>query len=258
MFMSIVQVSFNTDHQTRSDYFKTTLNQQRKVVQVNECNQLVLATAIDFMYGANIPNELALPDAKSLLAMADLYKMVDLKDAVAPLIGNQLNMENIQEISLLAEKHTAQKLKELCCDFILTDIDKLNLNSLNGSFPVLTVLGKAYLEKQRRCLNFANKLLGTDLTQMGHFKKRDDFKADSDYEAYVKANMKENMIVICNQDFQSNYYSFTVKKGSLGRITTRADYYGRGEVGVKWQGQSNGSRFPYRIFDLLTRPPCLV
>ena len=244
---------FNTDYQTRSEYFKTTLNQQKQV-KVNECNQLVLGTAIDFMYGANIPSRLALADAKSLLAVADLYKMEDLKAAVAPLIGKQLNMDNIQEISFLAEKHTARKLKGLCCDFILTDIDKLNLNSLNGSFPVLTVLGKAYLEKQKRCLTFANKLLGVDLTQMGHFKKRDDFKSDSDYEAYVKANIKENMIVICNQDFQSNYYSFTVKKGSLGRITTRADYYGRGEVGVKWQGQSNDSRFPYRIFDLLPPP----
>ena len=66
--------------------------------------------------------------------------------------------------------------------------------------------------------------------------------------------MKENMIVICNQDFQSNYYSYTVLKGSLGRITTRADYYSQGRVGVKWQGQSNSSPFPFRIFDLLTPP----
>lgn len=74
---------------------------------MKECNQLVFETVIDFMYGANLPNGLALADAKSLLAMADLYKMEDLKAAVAPLIGKQLDMDNIQEISLLAEKHTA-------------------------------------------------------------------------------------------------------------------------------------------------------
>ena len=204
--------------------------------------------AIDFMYGANIPNELALADVKSLLAMADLFKMEDLKAAVAPLIGKQLDMDNIQEISLLAEKHTAHKLKGLCCDFILTDIDKLNLNSLNGSFPVLTVLGKAYLEKQKRCLDFANKLLGVDLTQVGNFKKRDNFKSDSDYVAYVKANIKENMIVICNQDFKINYQS--IVKGTLGRIT-RPDY---SEARVRWQGDSNGSSCAYRYFDLLTPP----
>ena len=231
---------------------KTTLNQQRqKVVEVKEFNELVLGTVIDFMYGANIPNGLALADAKSLLAMADLYKMEDLKAAVAPLIGKQLDMDNIQEISLLAEKHTAQKLKGLCCDFILTDIDKLNLNSLNGSFPVLTVLGKAYLEKQKRCLDFANKLLGVDLTQMGNFKKRDNFKSDSDYVAYVKANIKENMIVICNQDYK-NYHQITVKKGTLGRITP--GYCSQGEANVKWQGETNGTRRPYRLFDLLTPP----
>ena len=54
---------FNTDYQTRSEYFKTTLNQQKQV-KVKECNQLVLGTAIDFMYGANIPSRLALADAK--------------------------------------------------------------------------------------------------------------------------------------------------------------------------------------------------
>ena len=223
------------------------------MVEVKEFSLLVLGTVIDFMYGANIPNGLALADAKRLLAMADLFKMEDLKDAVTPLIGKQLNMENIQEISLLAEKHTAQKLKGLCCDFILTDIDKLNLNSLDGSFPVLTVLGKAYLEKQKRCLNFANKLLGVDLTQMGNFKKRDDFKSDSDYEAYVKANIKENMIVICNQDFKP-YSSEAVKKGTLGRITRAEYYYRQGEAEVKWQGQSRSSSFAYRFFDLLTPP----
>ena len=219
---------------------------------MKECNQLVLGMVIDFMYGANIPNGLALADVKSLLAMADLYKMEDLKVAVAPLIGKQLNMDNIQEISLLAEKHTAQKLKELCCDFILTDIDKLDLNSLDGSFPVLTVLGKAYLEKQKRCLNLANKLLGIDLTQMGLFKRRDDFGSDSDYEAYMKANMKENMIVICNQDFKINY-NCSLKKGTLGRITTPV-HYRQGEAGVKFQGQYNSSYVAFRFFDLLTPP----
>ena len=140
----------------------------------------MLETLINFMYGANIPNGLTLEDAKSLLAMADLYKMDDLKSVVALLIGKQLNMNNIQEISELAEKHRALKLKELCCDFILTDIDKLDTTKMDGSFPVLTVLGKAYLEKNKRCLALASKLLGINVTEMGCFKKLNDFKSSED------------------------------------------------------------------------------
>ena len=150
---------------------------------MKECSQLVFETVINFMYGANIPNGLTLEDAKSLLAMADLYKMDDLKSVVALLIGKQLNMNNIQEISELAEKHSALKLKKLCCDFILTDIDKLDTTKMDGSFPVLTVLGKAYLEKNKRCLALASKLLGINVTEMGCFKKLNDFKYS---EAKVK------------------------------------------------------------------------
>ena len=205
--------------------------------EVKNCSQLVLETLINFMYGANIPNGLTLEDAKSLLAMADLYKMDDLKSVVALLIGKQLNMNNIQEISELAEKHSALKLKELCCDFILTDIDKLDTTNMDGNFPVLTVLGKAYLEKNKRCLALASKLLGINVTEMGCFKKLNDFKSSEDYKAYVKANIKDNMLVICNQDFNTYYYN--VPKGSFGRVT-KADYYGRGsEATVKWQRGDN-------------------
>ena len=219
---------------------------------MRECNHLVLATVIDFMYGINIPDHLSLEDAKSLLAIADLFKMEDIKAAVAPLIGSQLDMSNIHEISELAKRHNGQRLKELCCDFILADIDQFDLTTLDGSFPVPTVLGKVYLERQKRCLTFANKLLGVDLTQMGHFKKRDEFKSDGDYEGYVKANIKPNMLVTCNRDFY-NYIS-CVKKGTLGRITTIENRYSQPEV--KWQGQQNYSstQAAFLNLDLLTPP----
>ena len=217
---------------------------------MKECSQLVFETVINFMYGANIPNGLTLEDAKSLLAMADLYKMDDLKSVVALLIGKQLNMNNIQEISELAEKHSALKLKKLCCDFILTDIDKLDTTNMDGNFPVLTVLGKAYLDKNKRCLALASKLLGVNVTEMGCFKKLNDFKSSEDYKAYVKANIKDNMLVICNQDIKSHYYNAgfagvrsyptdTLPKGSFGRVT-KADYNARGsEATVKWQRGDN-------------------
>ena len=87
---------------------------------------------------------------------------------------------------------------------------------MDGNFPVLTVLGKAYLDKNKRCLALASKLLGVNVTEMGCFKKLNDFKSSEDYKAYVKANIKDNILVICNQDIKSYY---NVPKGSFGRVT---------------------------------------
>ena len=46
-----------------------------------------------------------------------------------------LKMNNILEISTMAEKHAALKLQELCCDFILHNIvimlDELDINLLD-------------------------------------------------------------------------------------------------------------------------------
>ena len=69
----------------------------KRVITVEECSHLVLSAIVDFMYGINIPDNFSMEDMFSLLAMADLYLMEDLKDAVAPLVGKQLKTDNILE-----------------------------------------------------------------------------------------------------------------------------------------------------------------
>merc|ERR1712126_576041 len=99
----------------RSEYFKTALK-----------------TSI------RIPEDIGSEDAKSLLAMADLYLMEDLKDAVGPLISTTI--DNILEISEMAEKYSSQKLKEMCCEFIFQNIDTLDkqmLIELNKALPLV-------------------------------------------------------------------------------------------------------------------------
>ena len=128
----------------RSVYFKTALNTSvgnNKFVKVDESSPHVLATAVDFIYGIEIPEDFGSEDAKSLLAMADLYLMEDLKDAVGSLIATkQMNKDNILEVSQMAEKYSAQKLKELCYEFIfknLKTLDKKLLMELNETLPML-------------------------------------------------------------------------------------------------------------------------
>ena len=80
----------------------------------------VLSTTIKFICGISLPDDLSVEDAKNLLTLADLYLMEDLKEAVAHVLGAQLDKDNILEISKMAEKCTASKLMEICVDFIVS------------------------------------------------------------------------------------------------------------------------------------------
>jgi len=114
--------------QQRSDYFKTaeafnTATQNKtKVFEVKECPHHVLEVVINFMYGINLRGPYSIEDAESLLTMADLYLMEDLKDAIASHVAPHLDKDNILEIYHLAEKYNAPTLKEMCSDFIFNSI----------------------------------------------------------------------------------------------------------------------------------------
>ena len=69
----------------------------KNTVEVEECSHHVLSTIIDFMYGIALPEVNSFEDLCTLLAMADLYLMEGLKDAVAPFLAKLLTMNNILE-----------------------------------------------------------------------------------------------------------------------------------------------------------------
>ena len=76
----------------RSEYFKTALDtkvggEKKMVIEVKECPHHVLSLVIDFIYGTEIPASISEDAAQSLLGMADLYLMEDLKEALAPVLG---------------------------------------------------------------------------------------------------------------------------------------------------------------------------
>ena len=98
----------------RSPYFKTALNTDvgsnnqssrkrakgiQNQLEVKECSPEVLSTTIKFIYGIRLPEDLSVEDAKDLLTIADLYLMEDLKEALAPVLGAQLDKDSILEIS---------------------------------------------------------------------------------------------------------------------------------------------------------------
>ena len=99
------------------------MGETTNVIEVKDCPHQVLDTVINFMYGIDLPD---IVDVESLLFMADLYLMEDLKDAVASHMANRLNKSNILKTLRLAEKFSAEKLEEVCSDFIETNITVAN------------------------------------------------------------------------------------------------------------------------------------
>merc|ERR1719260_176671 len=101
----------------RSEFFKTAMNtavgNNNKAMQVEEFSYEVLSAAVDFMYGIEIPEEFnKVEDLRSVLHLADLYLMEDLKDAAGFLISKTLNKENICDISQFASKFRAMLLND--------------------------------------------------------------------------------------------------------------------------------------------------
>ena len=235
---------------------KTSVGNNNKVLKVEECSPHILATTVDFIYGMRIPEELSSEDAKSLLAMADLYLMEDLKDAVGPLIfKKETNRDNILEISKMAEKYSAQKLKELCCQFIFKNIKTLDKKTLMELYQALPLLGEmlwlaAIDGKSQDMVDLANKVLGINLKEP--FKKRGDFQLEDDYRNYVLTCIKPNMLVRCNKNSTWKGGHGYVPEGTIGRVISVEP------LKVKWPKTSSISAGEYTgkfiNLDLLTLP----
>ena len=196
----------------------------KNTVEVEECSHHVLSTIIDFMYGIALPQDLGLKELCSLLAMSDLYLMTGLRDAVAPLLGKHLKVNNILQISTLAEKHSAVKLQEQCSSFIFDNIDVMGPQLLDNLAKALPMVGQVSLHRHR-VQAFANKVLSGHNSLLSFFKKRAEFSSDEEYRNYVRANIKSGVIV------QYIGHDRVIPYGTLGDVIDPPF----GGVRVRWQ-----------------------
>ena len=113
-----------------------------------------------------------------------LYLTEDLKNAVGSLIATKhTNKDNILEISQMAEKYSALKLKELCCEFIFQNLKTLDEKLLMELYKVLPLLGeKAWLELVKGTRE-QSEVMGINMTYP--VKTRGDFESDDDYKIYI-------------------------------------------------------------------------
>ena len=178
----------------RSEYFKTALStnvgDNSKSINVSEFSFEVLSIAVDFMYGIEIPESFnKSEDLKSLLHLADLYLMEDLKTAAGLLIAYGLNKDNVFDVSLLADKFRAEALRNKCVDYLFdnaSSIDGEKFSVLSEGAVMASLAKKFVLEtkKPARRPLWITKLFGEE----PDFKKREDFASlvDNDYDDVSK------------------------------------------------------------------------
>ena len=195
---------------------------RKKKLEVVEFSYEVLSTAVDFMYGIEIPEEFNdEDDLRSLLRMADLYLMEDLKDAAGFKISKSINMENVFDISKFADKFRAVLLSEECAKFLYDNHASIEENEIaeikRKEGTVMAALAMKFVKESRE--SWLTKLFGDKQDS----KRRGDFENVNDYEKYVGDEIRPGMFVRCNNSSFWNGHSvngrFYVTEGHIGFIT---------------------------------------
>ena len=239
----------------------TTVGDNSKTIDVKDFAYKVLSTAVDFMYGIEIPEDFNnSDDLRSLLHMADLYLMEGLKDAAGFRIGKDLNKDNVFDTSQLADKFRAVALSKQCAEFLFDNASTIEDDKLADmkEGTVMASLAKKLvmeLKKQQKRDSWMIKLFG----ERPDFKRREDFGSLEEYGEYVRSKIKPSMFVSCNESKAWNGY--VVNEGHVGMVIDRDYTY----VYVKWltlkpgdpaydlfNQQSYGG--PWESLDLLTSP----
>ena len=262
----------------------TGVGDNSKTMEVKEFSYEVLSAAVDFMYGIEIPEEFDNEeDLKSLVHMADLYLMEDLKDAAGFLIGKTLNQDNVFDISKFADKFGAMLLSDQCANFFYDNHTSFGDHKI-AQMKDGTVMGALAMKMTKESKNsWMAKLFG----DKPDFKRREDFEDVDAYKTYVRPKIQERMFARCNKSsiwripaycscgrsYDSagycqyccrsvNSIGYTVSEGHVGFVSNVVDQ--SGSVEVKWLTTRSGdeahqllnqvSTGAFECLDLLTKP----
>ena len=262
----------------RSEYFKTALStnvgDNSKSINVSEFSFEVLSIAVDFMYGIEIPESFnKSEDLKSLLHLADLYLMEDLKTAAGLLIAYGLNKDNVFDVSLLADKFRAEALRNKCVDYLFdnaSSIDGEKFSVLSEGAVMASLAKKFVLEtkKPARRPLWITKLFGEE----PDFKKREDFASLVDYDYDDVSKIQRGMFVSCRES--THWEGVLVEEGDVGVVVSNAaqtsqtgvrfrsrGFNPRSLVAVKWLTKCSSAdpplvvlQGPCNCLDLVTSP----
>ncbi|KAI1695703.1 BTB/POZ domain-containing protein [Ditylenchus destructor] len=86
------------------------------IVEIDDFSSEAIAAMLEYMYTMAVKNEVMEKLAPELLALADKYTVIPLKDMCEVYLAFQLTTENFLEIIILADRFSAAKLKKACAN----------------------------------------------------------------------------------------------------------------------------------------------
>jgi hypothetical protein len=195
----------------------TAVGDNSKRLEVKEFSYEVVSTAVDFMYGIEIPEDFNSDDLKSLLHMADLFLMEGLKDAAG--IRIEISKDNVFDTSQLADKFRAVSLSERCAEFLFdnaTIIEDEKPDEIKEGTVMASLVKRFVMESKRlqRKDSWVSKLFG----EWPDLKRQEDFGSVEDYTDYVKSTIMPKMFVSCNKS--SGWSGYTINEGHVGIVTS--------------------------------------
>ena len=183
---------------------------------MKECPPHVLEGVINFMYGVELPVPEDMADVESVLVMADLYLMEDLKDSVASLLAPNLNKDNVMDMYLLADRLNADKLKKMCASFTSTTI--------TIATRCLGLDTEDILKATFTFMKIENDMIVRCKTDSLWW-----YCVDTKLFSTVHANSYNYNYM---QTTPSNTYKVLVMAGTIGRVVATRN---RNDIDVKWE-----------------------
>lgn len=100
----------------RAMFQHDTAESQKKEIEMTDVDPDVAASMLEYMY----TGELHHPGREAdLLAAADKYSLLELKESCEEVLCNETNIETVLSMLVIADRHGAAKLKDVCVKFLV-------------------------------------------------------------------------------------------------------------------------------------------
>ncbi|KAI1695701.1 BTB/POZ domain-containing protein [Ditylenchus destructor] len=91
------------------------------VVEIEDCSPDAISAMLEYMYTGVVKNEVMDKLALELLALADKYAVIPLKEMCEVFLASQLTTENALKGAMFADRFSAAKLKKACVNRLAID-----------------------------------------------------------------------------------------------------------------------------------------
>jgi len=209
-----------------SEYFKTALSatwqEEGRRELALQAAPAVVAAAVDYMYGIEVPSDFGLEAAGvlgELLELADRLLMDELKEEAGRRLALRLSVDNYRDACGLAERYHAGALAAACARFVVEEVEEPDWAVIDQAPIVAGAMARLAIEMKGKM-----------------YKKFKDFGSSEDYGVYVRGVVKVGMRVRCRGRGGWFDHSPLVEVGDVGRVAA-LNYDMRGALfRVAWEG----------------------